>query len=415
MHVIGSTLLAEMARRGAEAAGGTRGDDDEWSTFQARLERAFVDLGRAPSEGDHLWTPEDPFLAQLQAYLAKTACEKSVDEEAPLSTREVMYDDTDWLGWTRSFFDWWRKLEPAPFRQNRGNEFNSIPNNANLVIFGDWGSGRYGAPVIARTVQAMTSPVTAVIHLGDTYYAGTPEELQANVLAIWPRRSDAESYLMNGNHERYGGDLGYYDALDQIEQPFSYFALENDHYLFIALDSAWEDAALAGNQVAWVRALLDGAGDRKVVLLTHHEPFSAFENGGGGMMAQLDPFLSARRIHAWIWGHEHRCVLYQPHPRWGLSGRCVGHGGYPYFRVEKQDGWTARAGLNGSAWYEFGARGEIPAGRILGDANPYVQPKPNSTHTDYGAHGFLVLSLDGPRCVESYRRPDGEPVLEQEL
>ncbi len=32
---------------------------------------------------------------------------------------------------------------------------------------------------------------------------------------------------------------------------------------------------------------------------------------------------------AWLWGHEHRLVVYQPKDDWVTHGMCIGHGAIP--------------------------------------------------------------------------------------
>jgi hypothetical protein len=385
--------------------------DEERDEFMAELARAMKILEAAP-DGPVMWAPEDAMLANVQAFLDARAYASGLPEDHAPDVEEVTYDDDDWLGWAGSFFQWWRKLRPQPFREPDAPSFTAIPNQTSIAMFGDWGSGRYGAPVIARTVAAWNTPLSAVIHLGDTYYAGTPDELLRNVLAVWPRRSGTLSFLMNGNHERYGGDIGYYQAMEQLNQRFSYFALANDYFLMVGLDSAYADCDLAGKQVTWLEALRARLPGRKLILLSHHQPYSAFEGGAGAMVQKLKPLLDARGVAAWFWGHEHRCVLYDAHPAWSVLGRCIGHGGYPYFLVEPGAAdWQRLSGLNNSLWYRFPAVKGNPAGRILADPNPYV----SSPNHAYGAHGFVIVGFDGPRCIETYLRPNGEKVQEQVL
>jgi hypothetical protein len=104
-------------------------------------------------------------------------------------------------------------------------------------------------------------------------------------------------------------------------------------------------------------------------------------------------------------------VLYERHSRWGLHGRCIGHGGYPYFRVKPLDTWSQRDGLSESAWYSFQAEGDIPGGLILGDENPFVTEKPSR----FGAQGFAILELSDRQCMEEYHRPDGALIYRQEI
>ena len=78
--------------------------------------------------------------------------------------------------------------------------------------------------------------------------------------------------------------------------------------------------------------------------------------------------LSARRLFAWYWGHEHRCVLYDQHPAWGLHGRCIGHGGYPYFR--DQLGHLPLA--DGTLWRRMESKNLVPGAVVLDAPNQYV-------------------------------------------
>ena len=46
-----------------------------------------------------------------------------------------------------------------------------------------------------------------------------------------------------------------------------------------------------------------------------------------GIIAKLpDDPAKRKKIFAWYWGHEHRCALYDQHPKWGVFGRCIGNG-----------------------------------------------------------------------------------------
>ncbi len=114
-------------------------------------------------------------------------------------------------------------------------------------------------------------------------------------------------------------------------RPASYFALQNDHWVLVGLDSAYVDHDLAGDQVAWLEKIVENAGDRKVVLFSHHQPYSLFDSQGPKLVEKLGGLLGRRKLFAWYWGHEHRCVLFDPHPAWGLHGRCIGHGGLSVF------------------------------------------------------------------------------------
>ncbi|MGH9969566.1 MAG: metallophosphoesterase family protein [Pyrinomonadaceae bacterium] len=138
----------------------------------------------------------------------------------------------------------------------------------------------------------------------------------------------------------YTGGKAYFEqTLTQFGQQASYFAFQNDHWLLVGLDSAYNDpdwkydkARLTNDQVSWLTNLVNSKGTRKLILFTHHQPVSWFDLQKGEMNNQLGWLLNEKKIFAWYWGHEHRCILYDKHPTWGFYGRCAGHSGYPYFR-----------------------------------------------------------------------------------
>lgn len=66
-------------------------------------------------------------------------------------------------------------------------------------------------------------------------------------------------------------------------------------------------------------------------------------DGPAGQEAKFDPndilgwagslfdWLKRIRTHAWYWGDEHHCILYDKRPIWNLHGRCIGHTRIPLF------------------------------------------------------------------------------------
>ncbi len=220
------------------------------------------------------------------------------------SAFEVKYDEHDILGWIGSVFTWWRKIVPEPWRTPPDTP-DRIGNGRTirLAMMADWGTGLYGAPVCARSIEADVRPFDLLLHLGDIYYSGTQNEAQTRFLDKWPKRQDALSRACNANHEMYTGGEGYFRAvLPAFGQPASYFAFENDHWVLVGLDSAYQDHDLAGDQVAWLERIVQAAGGRKVVLFTHHQPYSLLDRQGPKLVTKLGRLLAARRIFAWYLG-----------------------------------------------------------------------------------------------------------------
>jgi hypothetical protein len=118
-------------------------------------------------------------------------------------------------------------------------------------------------------------------------------------------------------------------------QKGSYFLLENTHWQIFGLDSAYDprDAKgsrgdLYGEQAAWVAQTRALSVDRKCIVLSHHSPFSAFEEVHEGLHRQLQPIAERGDILAWFWGHEHRGAIYGPFNsiEWPVL---LGNGGFP--------------------------------------------------------------------------------------
>lgn len=252
-----------------------------------------------------------------------------------------------------------------------------ISDRARLLLVGDWGSGLPRAQKVARRMQEELGRWDGeqhVIHLGDVYYSGTKREYERRFLRYWPVGSSDDgigSFALNGNHDMYTGGHAYYgtclaDPRFHRQLGCSFFALENEHWQFLGLDSSYEDKGLHGPQGEWARQLVQGRGDRqRTCLLSHHQLFSAHEGGAKPMRSKLAPVLE-QGIDAWFWGHEHRCIQYtedvQHGGRVGFSS-CVGHGGVPEYLVMRDEDtrpapwayeYTKNAGSELEPWETFG-------------------------------------------------------------
>jgi hypothetical protein len=108
---------------------------------------------------------------------------------------------------------------------------------------GDWGSesNLAASTKIRRAVEKLRPQIS--IHLGDVYYAGTAGAELANLVDIWPAGTIG-SLALNSNHEMYPGGWHYYDealgsAKFRMQNQCSFFALENDNWIIVGIDSAY--------------------------------------------------------------------------------------------------------------------------------------------------------------------------------
>jgi len=330
-------------------------------------------------------------------------------QEFVLEVFEVRFSEDDFLEYALSFFTWIEALVPDT-RPQAANAPESIPNNCAVALIGDFGTGLYGAKPIAESIASDRDGYDLLLHLGDVYYSGLGPEVESRYLEVLKDVKVAKRRALSGNHEMYTGGHGYFATLlPAYGQATSCFAMQNDNWLLVGLDTAYKQAfggqegVIDDPQVQWLGPILRQAGDRKVVLFTHHQPFTLLDNNhGGNLLAALSEFLETGRIVAWYWGHEHRCVRHDPHPKYKFQGRCVGHGGFPQKRVDL--GNAPESTDFGSQWRYLPSpsNSDTPGGWVLDTANVYIA----GLETAFGPHGFMRLEFNGDQLTEYVRAPD---------
>lgn len=385
--------------------------DQEAAQFMEEVAKALKYLEEKEHVPGVLVSPDDRFTSLLQSHVANESLKAGKVDPAKAGGLEAKFDEQDILGWAKSLFTWVQKLKPHKWVEAPATP-DPIPNSLRVAILGDWGTGLYGAPVCAKSIQNDPKDYGLLLHLGDVYYSGTDGEIADRFLQYWPNKPKAISRACNSNHEMYTGGRAYFRrTLKQFGQPASYFALQNDNWLLVGLDSAYVEGELAGDQVAWLKNLLAAAGNRRVILFSHHQLFSWAEKFKAKLQAQLGELLKDKKIWAWYWGHEHRCMLFDRHPLWDIRGRCVGHSGYPYFRDSFTQGTVVQSAPQDSAWRQVAVKNLVPGGLILEGPNPYIKGDEN----DYGPNGYMTLEFNDNRLNEIVHAPDGSVAWEREL
>lgn len=391
-QALGSHAVVNLEAPGASEAA----QNVEDPAIIADLSAVLAELEQAQSDPDVFASADDRMASLAQSYLARKAAAKPEGVVATEAGLEAKFDSNDVLGWAGSLLDWVKGLRKHDFI-DEGGVPQPLTNQARIALLSDWGTGMYGAPACADSIEG-DGDFDVLLHLGDVYYSGDVDEVQERFLKFWPNVPRALNRALNANHEMYSGGNGYFDhILPAFGQAASYFALRNDYWLLVGLDTGYSEHELHGAQAEWLMDLVAQAGGRKVVLFSHHHPYSLYEKQGNKLVTQLAPLLQDRRIYAWYWGHEHRCVVHDPHPAWGLRGRCVGHSGFPYFRDEF-DHPLAQPG-----WQEVPGKNLVPAARVLDGPNRYLGGKA----AKYGPNGYVVLEFDGDQLRERYLNPDG--------
>ncbi|HKX33175.1 MAG TPA: metallophosphoesterase [Blastocatellia bacterium] len=269
-----------------------------------------------------------------------------------------------------------------------------ISNQARIVMVGDWGSGLPRARNVGAAMREVLQEADAagreqhVIHLGDVYYSGWKREYEKHFLPYWPVKEGEEdrisSWSLNANHDMYSGGQGYYDCL--LKDPrfarqsqSSFFSLENDYWHILGLDTGYEEHDLKGDQAEWVKQQAETARGKDLMLMSHHQLFSAYENDGEKLADKLRSVLDAGRVRGWFWGHEHRCACYYPQHKIEYP-RLIGHGGVPV--------WASSAPVPDGVQYEY--KGKFDTGLET-----------------WAIFGFAVLDFDDWRINVRYINENG--------
>ena len=280
-----------------------------------------------------------------------------------------------------------------------------------IALCGDWGTGTDEAHNVAQRINESEPHYT--IHLGDIYYVGDQPEVRSNFLGepnkdtgyepcLWPSGSKG-AFALLGNHEMYARGNAYFELMlprlgltgaQRKEQKASFFCLENEFWRIIALDTGYGSigwpiieyffppaCGLTREQLSWIRDVLKLRDDgRGIILLSHHQYFSRFDNWYPTAARQLAEFL--KRPVIWFWGHEHRMAAYSQYGVQGgvqAFGRCVGHGGMPV---------------------------ELPTGEPLHPECPleFIDNRPytNDENLPLGMNGFVRIVLKGPTLDAEY-------------
>jgi hypothetical protein len=309
-----------------------------------------------------------------------------------------------------------------------------------MAIAADWGTGTLESETVGGQMADAAPHFT--VHLGDVYHLGDIEEIDDNCLGkaskqyggvTWPLGSHG-SFALMGNHEMYSGGQGFFRRFmplmgtwrkrGEIEehQRAGFFCLEGEHWVVLGLDTGYHsgglvllgmvsgvrdiqalnvDAHFDEKMMRWLRTTLEGieqrAGRKKtVVMMTHHQPLSAFEQpfpAPAKQLGDLDWFQG--REFVWFYGHEHRFTVYQKSvvaPGVLAWPRCIGHGGMPV-SVSKMDAPDERV-----AFY---------------DARTHAIDC-DHPQTKVGYNGHALLRFEGETLTVEYRDIVGNRVLLEE-
>lgn len=326
---------------------------------------------------------------------------------------ELQYGSCDplWSIALAVYLAWKASFSRIPYVRYKSMDDFVIPLPAKtplkIGLIADWGTGLADAEWLLS--QVMEQKPDLLIHLGDIYYAGMPDEVRGHFLDLVRAAAPTiPAYTLSGNHDMYSGGKPYYWLLGQLNnqsglqsyrQQASYFCLRNERWQLLAMDTGYHDCDpftvetnltyLARTEANWHLDKLKHADGRRTILLSHHQLFTAFGSGVGqgksGRPLAWNPLLEQvfkphlENVAAWLWGHEHNLEIFQPYLNLN-RGRCIGASAIPL--LASQDPYTPNNGLD--------PQGQSGIPRL----DP-AAPKLSLNGDGVYLHAFAILTLGG--------------------
>jgi Calcineurin-like phosphoesterase len=316
--------------------------------------------------------PADASVQQIAGLIGNLNTGDAVAEA--MGIREIAgYDayeefDAHWIESALNYYRTGRNRIPFPRHNDPQRVVDPVQQLAaeqeiRIAIAGDWGTGEPAAQAVAARMRDRAPHYT--IHLGDVYYSGARGEEQSKFLKYWPGGS-VGSYALNSNHEMYCGGDGYFNVLlndpkFKAQRGLSYFALVNDDWLIVGLDTAYfayyqsllyEQGSLfepdPGKerygmvQIQWLQGVLRANEKKRVIILSHHDGFDIHPVTAKVTRKPLYQQVTGQLVNIndwwWYWGHVHAVLVYQRiflGKNAGMTARCAGHGAIPYLPVPR--------------------------------------------------------------------------------
>lgn len=305
------------------------------------------------SPKDYLHLSRSVLLNHARTEAKKTLIQKSTNVSANLLTSKFFL----WIAhYLKSRFGPRHKFVSYKDHSNKGIYqlgSNSSQDSIRIALVADWATDTPQSDAIGDAIKTREPHYS--IHLGDTYYVGTHDEIENNYGkdSSWPYGT-LGSFVITGNHEMYSNGVPLYRDLlprmglvapNRVEQHASYFCLENEYWRIIGLDTGYRSvglpilefllakADLPQEILDWLREDVKIHEDKRgIIFLTHHQYNSAFERPYPKTSKQLASLIGNERDVLWFFGHEHRFAIYGNYKgKGGVSAysRCIGHGGMP--------------------------------------------------------------------------------------
>jgi hypothetical protein len=218
-----------------------------------------------------------------------------------------------------------------------------------VLAMGDWGTGQPEQKKVAAAlvdyVKASTTPVDAMLLVGDNFYMDIPRGIDDPVFRTVfeeiydPATLSFPFYVALGNHDYINGkdlsELGYSKAHpdSRFKLPARWYRVDfppkNPQVSVLMLDSDKDSLSKAqwAEQLKWVDTELAKPRGTWTLCCAHHPLFSNGSHGDNGVLQkEWGPLLDKYKVDFYVCGHDHDLQHLQIAPYFS-SFLLVGGGG----------------------------------------------------------------------------------------
>jgi hypothetical protein len=132
----------------------------EKATVMAAMGNVLKELRRAEHDAGALvlTTPQHGPASRLQSLIASGEAANLKFDPLPTGGLEAKFDTQDWFGWATVAWEKLKHIKPHVMKRPAGALAEPFPEQGRIAVLGDWGTGLYGAPVIAKSVRDDPDP-----------------------------------------------------------------------------------------------------------------------------------------------------------------------------------------------------------------------------------------------------------------
>ena len=251
-----------------------------------------------------------------------------------------------------------KPIEYASFFDKRS--VTIIDDEVTVLLVSNLATGTIRSSKVLEEAKKIASDIALIVVAGDTYYSGTIDEQEKNLLK--PLRSVFPHVMVRyilGSHDMYSGPDGMEYVKKAVGQTASYVSIRNRNVVIQGMDTTYREYVekcpmVRDDELEWHTQCIHEAvqQNKKVVLMSYHEPIRYDKTVNTPLLNQLKPLLMVS--DAYLFGHQQHFMLYEDYQHEEVvvkKPRLIGHGGTTSFKNALDTIYVRDGILPGEEWH----------------------------------------------------------------